>query len=214
MAASKSKLWLELLILYCCLPLLVLFDLFPFPPLLLLFSVCVYALFICRAYLKDWNAKPKFVWQRDKRFLLAIGWRFGLLMGLIAGVVLAFLPENLFSLVKESPDLVVALAIFYPLVSVVPQEFLYRAYFFHRYSSIFSSPVTLCLVSAGLFSYLHIIYVNWIALSMSFAGGLLFSYTYLRARSFFLVCLEHSLYGLWIFVVGLGDYFYINIFAA
>lgn len=214
MAASKSKLWLELLILYCCLPLLVLFDLFPFPPLLLLFSVCVYALFICRAYLKDWNAKPKFVWQRDKRFLLAIGWRFGLLMGLIAGVVLAFLPENLFSLVKESPDLVVALAIFYPLVSVVPQEFLYRAYFFHRYSSIFPSPVTLCLVSAGLFSYLHIIYANWIALSMSFAGGLLFSYTYLRARSFFLVCLEHSLYGLWIFVVGLGDYFYINIFAA
>jgi hypothetical protein len=43
---------------------------------------------------------------------------------------------------------------------------------------------------------------------MSFVGGLLFAYTFTRARSLPLVALEHGLWGDWLFTLGLGSYFY------
>ena len=44
------------------------------------------------------------------------------------------------------------------------------------------------------------------AVSLAFIGGLLFAYTYAQSRSTFACVLEHSLWGIWMFTLGMGDY--------
>ncbi|MGB1201871.1 MAG: CPBP family intramembrane glutamate endopeptidase, partial [Cognaticolwellia aestuarii] len=41
---------------------------------------------------------------------------------------------------------------------------------------------------------------------LAFLGGLLFSYTYAQSRSTFVCVIEHSLWGLWMFTLGVGQY--------
>jgi membrane protease YdiL (CAAX protease family) len=46
---------------------------------------------------------------------------------------------------------------------------------------------------------------------LSFFGGLIFAWRYLRTNSFWAVALEHALYGNLIFTIGLGVYFFTGI---
>ncbi len=98
--------------------------------------------------------------------------------------------------------------VLYPLLSVWPQEMLYRSLLFHRYRALFRTDIALILVSALAFGFAHVIFLNWIAVAMTVAGGFLFARDYARHRSLPLSCLEHSLYGCLIFTVGLGRFFY------
>ncbi|NIR70804.1 MAG: hypothetical protein GWN62_33160 [Aliifodinibius sp.] len=63
-------------------------------------------------------------------------------------------------------------------------------------------------MSALVFSFLHMVYGNWIAIGLSFGGGILFGLTYKRTQSLFWVTAEHVLYGWLVFTLGLGNYFY------
>lgn len=96
----------------------------------------------------------------------------------------------------------------YPLLSVWPQEMLYRAFLFTRYGPVFRSRTGTVLASAMAFGFAHILFLNWIAIGMTLIGGFLFATDYARHRSLRLTCLEHSLYGCLIFTVGLGRFFY------
>jgi membrane protease YdiL (CAAX protease family) len=98
--------------------------------------------------------------------------------------------------------------LFYPVLSVYPQELAFRAYFFHRYAPVFRSKIAMILASAVAFGYAHIILHNWIAIIFTTVGGLLFAVTYWRTRSLLATCLEHAIYGCYIFTVGWGWYFY------
>ncbi len=62
------------------------------------------------------------------------------------------------------------------------------------------------IVSATVFALAHIVYANWVALLLAFIGGLLFSFTYAQSRSTFVCVIEHSLWGLWMFTLGIGQY--------
>jgi membrane protease YdiL (CAAX protease family) len=62
--------------------------------------------------------------------------------------------------------------------------------------------------SAAAFAFLHIIFRNWIAVALTFAGGLLFAARYAETDSLFTSSFEHTLYGCWLFTIGLGQYFY------
>lgn len=61
-------------------------------------------------------------------------------------------------------------------------------------------------VSASVFALAHIVYANWVAVALAFAGGVLFAYTYAQSRSTFVCVIEHSLWGLWMFTIGIGRY--------
>lgn len=98
--------------------------------------------------------------------------------------------------------------VLYPVLSVWPQEVLYRAFLFARYRSLFRSDTGIIIASALAFGFAHVIFLNWIAIGMTTVGGLLFARDYARHRSLRLTCLEHSLYGCLIFTVGLGRFFY------
>lgn len=62
------------------------------------------------------------------------------------------------------------------------------------------------IVSATVFALAHIVYANLIAVCLAFLGGLLFSYTYAQSRSTFVCVIEHSLWGIWMFTLGIGGY--------
>jgi len=62
------------------------------------------------------------------------------------------------------------------------------------------------ILSATVFALAHIVYANLIAVCLAFLGGLLFSYTYAQSRSTFVCVIEHSLWGIWMFTLGIGSY--------
>jgi uncharacterized protein len=115
---------------------------------------------------------------------------------------------DLFSFPRERPFLWVVVVLLYPLVSALPQEVIFRVFFFHRYRSLFPDPRLMMLVSAGAFALAHLELGNLPALGLSFLGGLLFASTFGTTRSLPIVSLEHGLWGDWLFTVGLGVYFY------
>lgn len=123
-----------------------------------------------------------------------------------------FLPGlELFDFPQQEPRIWVMVMIFYPLFSVIPQSIIYRSFFFHRYKSLFGNEMMLFIAAAAMFSYAHLIYGHWISVFFTFAGGLMFNKVYQKTGSLPLSALVHALYGNWIFTVGLGGYFYVEV---
>jgi uncharacterized protein len=116
--------------------------------------------------------------------------------------------DLLFSLPRRSPVLWAAIMILYPILSGYPQELLFRAYFFQRYAAIFGRGWGIVAASALAFGFVHIIFGSWISVVLSAIGGLLFALTYMKSGSLLLTCMEHALFGNFIFTIGLGQFFY------
>ncbi|MEO0470276.1 MAG: CPBP family intramembrane glutamic endopeptidase [Bacteroidota bacterium] len=123
-------------------------------------------------------------------------------------LVAIFFPERLFDLPQEQPGLMLLIWIFYPLWSVLPQEVIFRPFFFHRYEDLFPSQNFLILINAICFGFVHIIFGNWIAVVGTILISLLLAWQYDKHRSLMGVSLEHALFGNWVFTVGLGSFFY------
>jgi membrane protease YdiL (CAAX protease family) len=118
------------------------------------------------------------------------------------------IPEHFFGLPRERPKTWVMVMIFYPLLSAIPQEIIFRSYFFRRFSILFPNALSIQTASALAFGWVHILLQNWVAVVFSAIGGYLFANTYGKTRSLAAVCFEHALYGCYIFTLGLGFYFY------
>jgi membrane protease YdiL (CAAX protease family) len=95
----------------------------------------------------------------------------------------------------------------YPLLSALPQEYVYRRFFFARYQSLLGNRL-LEVLNIILFGGLHLIYGNWEAVVLATAGGVLFTRNYKKNDSLLAVSVEHALFGMWIFTVGLGRFFF------
>lgn len=117
-------------------------------------------------------------------------------------------PEKMFGLLSRHPEFVPFLLLAYPILSALPQEFIFCSYFFKRYAPFFQSERARIIASAIVFAYAHVLFINWVAPVFSFVAGLIFAITYAKTRSLALVTIEHGLYGNVLFLVGLGWYFY------
>jgi len=95
----------------------------------------------------------------------------------------------------------------YPVASVIPQEIIYRVYFFHRYKELVPEKYLLMLSNAIIFGLTHFIYGNWVAPLATFLVSWIFIFNYFRTRSLMNVSLEHYFYGLIMFTVGFGFFF-------
>ena len=142
------------------------------------------------------------------RELRGLGLRFALLGPLLALATWLYFPDSFLSLPLERPWLWLAVLALYPLLSVWPQEALFRRFLLLRYQRLFGPGAGSVLASAAAFGFAHIVYGNALAVGLSAAGGLLFATSYRRHRSLALVCLEHALYGCLVFTIGLGRFFY------
>jgi membrane protease YdiL (CAAX protease family) len=122
------------------------------------------------------------------------------------------LPDMFLGMPRYRPRLWLAILIFYPLMSVLAQELVYRTFFFHRYGPLFGDRRWLAVMTNGaVFGFGHILFMNWVAVVGAFALGTLLAYRYERTRSYWAVCLEHTLYGWLIFTVGLGTFFFTGV---
>jgi uncharacterized protein len=134
------------------------------------------------------------------------GWAVAAVL-MTAGVAL-FDRSHLFDLPRQQPWLWLAVAVFYPLFSVYPQEVLFRAFLLHRYAPVFGTGRVAAAVSAAAFGFAHLIFGNPVSVLFTLAGGWIFARRYQRTRSLLTVSIEHALYGVLIFTIGLGRLFY------
>jgi len=117
-------------------------------------------------------------------------------------------PDLLYRLPRERTGLWLLILLLYPLLSVLPQHFLYRTFFLQRYQPLFGQGRLMRCVNALLFAWAHAFFLNPLAPLLTLIAGYLFADTWQRTRSFRLTCLEHALYGQLLFTTGLGWFFY------
>ena len=173
-------------------------------------ALWVWGLFCLALLLRDRGFERRQLWnlrglRQELRPMLL---RFAVLGTLIVLTVILLAPDSLLSLPRNNPGLWVTIMVAYPLASVYPQEVIFRAFFFRRYVALFGERWAMLVASAVAFGFVHIIFRNPIAISMTLVGGVLFSITYARSRSVLAASVEHALYGCLIFTIGIGSYFY------
>lgn len=113
--------------------------------------------------------------------------------------------ENLFEVAINKPKMWLIILFVYSLLSVYPQELLYRTFFFQRYQMLFNNEKLFLFVNAIVFSLGHIFFKNALVIVLTFLGGILFALTFNRTKSTLLVSIEHAIYGCWLFTVGMGS---------
>jgi uncharacterized protein len=203
----RSALIVEFVLIFFALPLAYRFSPLRIPVLPLLWVVTAYA-----------------SWQllRDPQFDRARLWNAGALPRRLNWILLLFVivafatwlavhrfaPELEWSFVRRNPGFWALVMVLYPVLSVYPQGLIYRAFFFERYVGVFPGRWSMILASAAAFAFMHIIFRNWVAVSLTFAGGFLFAARYAETGSLAASSFEHALYGCWLFTVGLGQFFY------
>ncbi len=117
-----------------------------------------------------------------------------------------FFPDWLFGFPRQRPFLWLGVMALYPLLSALPQEFIYRTFILRRYGPLFGDRTM--LASVLTFGFLHIIYLNILAVALSTIAGWIFVRNYAKNRSLAAVATEHALYGCIVFTIGLGRFFY------
>lgn len=154
---------------------------------------------------------PGFSWQTllwsrpDLRFVAGIS----VLLSLgIAVAVLWLRPDAFLGIPRHNPRLMAVIALFYPLLSALPQELVFRVLYFRRYDPVLPKSTIGMWLNAGVFSLAHLMYWNWVAVGVTFVGGLAFAFAYKRRGGFASAVLLHAVAGLMLFALGLDAWFY------
>lgn len=201
------RLWTEFLCLYFLAPLTLAIVLPPialFPGLL---TVTILGLTLLAV-------TPGFRWRDLVQGASRIGWGAVLTFAVATaavgyGVLMATQPAALLTLPREMPRLMVLIAFFYPFLSALPQEIIFRPLFFRRYGALLpTDPRAQVVLNAGVFAGAHLMYWSWIVAAMTFAGGLVFAWSYRIRGNFPEAVVLHSVAGVVVFALGLGIFFY------
>ena len=198
---------LEFSALFAGVPLLVYYRLLPNLPIPYLLFAALAAFLVLRSD-PSFDSSHLASWNNVRSQLLPLLARDALFLAFLGLAVRLFAPQLLFSFLKRAPGFWALVMLLYPLVSVYPQELIYRAFFFHRYAPLFGSGLLMIAASALAFGFVHIIFGNWLAVVLCIIGGFLFSLTYQHSGSLLFTCLDHAIFGNFIFTIGLGQFFY------
>lgn len=200
---SKKYLWGEMLLFFILIPLLLVLP--NIPLWLKIFPVVSgfsYVLFAVYSYSKFKIQLPRlqtrWFWKIFLIRLIPI-----IIFGYL--IVMYLMPQDLFRLIIEDTRLWIIILFVYSIGSVLPQELIYRNFFFNRYEKLFHQEWLFIVINALLFAISHLFLKSWIVLVMTFLGGIMFALTYRKTKSTILVTLEHSVYGLWLFSAGIGS---------
>ena len=192
----------ELALLFVIMPLLYVADALPVHKLIPLVALLVYCTIVMLVN-KPVNAN---------RFSLACDWKLILIRFVIINVVVFLvirfvLHGELFADLQKNRKLFYMI-LMYPLLSALPQEVIFREFFFYRYNTLFRNPSVLVIMNVVLFAFAHIYFGSWLVIIFTLVGGTIFALTYRQTRSLLAVTIEHTLYGLMVLCSGLGEYFY------
>ena len=198
---------LEFAAVFVIVPLLIYFRRIPNLPIPYLLITALVAFLILRTD-PTFKLSQLTAWGNFRPFLTNILIRDAVCLVGLGIAVYLLAPQLFFSLIRRSPGLWALIFLLYPLLSVYPQELLYRAFFFHRYQPLFGNGWVMLAASALSFGFVHIIFRNWLAVGLCLIGGFLFSLTYQASGSLLLACLDHAIFGNFLFTIGLGQFFY------
>lgn len=206
-SADRVYLLTEYAVLFFVLPAMFVFRSVHVPIILLLWSAAAACWWMLS---KDRTFDHRALWNPGGavRGLPAVLGLFCVGVGVLGWATSALAPDLFLSFPRERPGLWLAVLIAYPVLSVFPQNIVYRAFVFHRYRSLFTTRTSMILASAAAFCFGHIVFENVIALAVTALGGIIFAMTYDRHRSGLLVSIEHALYGGLLFTLGLGKFLY------
>ena len=164
---------------------------------------------LCGLYLHRHKAWPwRTLFAVDKPYLKLMLLRF---VPLAIGLwLLAWwvAPHSLFSFPLQRPQTWAMVMLLYPPLSVVPQEVISRVFFHKRYAPVFQKQGHMIVASGLFFGLTHLTLMHWLPIVICVVGGMLFAHTYVRTKSLLMVSIEHALFGMWVFTLGLGIYFY------
>lgn len=176
-----------------------------------LLPVVILLALICLAFLfADKTFEPSVLWNtRDfGRHLTEILIAF-VCIGIFLAAFTYFVYGHRFLVFPiDKPNACLIFILMYPLLSALPQEIIFKSFFFHRYGSIFPGPVPLILFNGLSFGLFHLWYANVIAPVFSVFAGMILAYRYLKTRSLIMITIEHSLLGIFLYIIGLGWFFY------
>ena len=228
-----TKEWLaaELALLFVALPVGLTFAPFPkgylFPVLWIVAALCLVYLWRSRRFERKqlWN-----LGEAVPHLPLIVG-RFVVLAAVLVGALVLLLPPTptaempqtreqfreagptlwtWFGLIKWNTGLYAAIMVLYPIFSVLPQNVIYRVFFFHRYGPLLGERWAMVAVGGATFGLGHLMFGNWVAPTLTALGGLLMMDTYRRSRSAAASWFEHALYGCFVWTLGIGRLFYYN----
>ena len=202
----RPALWLEFILIFAGTPLLILLVKDRWLMVGILWAGAAGAYLYSRRFNHDKAPEDRTFREKIKYVLV----RFAVLAPIIAAAAWKTMPGSFLSFPRERPGIWILVMVLYPVLSVWPQEMIYRAFVCNRYRPLFGVGGGYILASALAFGYMHIVFINSVAVVMSVLGGLLFAWNYARHRSLGLVSIEHALYGCLIFTVGLGRFFFIG----
>jgi len=198
----------EFLTLFIGIPMLLFFTASRVGIYMALWGAGIYALVVLRR-------APDFSWRR---LWLGDGWsraaqrrafcRFVVLAALVAVITAVAMPEHLLQFPLSRFWVWLLVMVLYPLLSIVPQELFFRSFYFARYSGFVTERAAGLLVNGLVFGFSHIVLNNWIAPSFCAIAGVILAHSYRQHRSLKWAVIEHSLYGCWIFTIGIGWYFF------
>lgn len=156
---------------------------------------------------------PGFRWAELGHGLGTLDWRFVGIVSLAATAASAALvwvmaPDHAFALPRRSTNSWLVILALYPFLSALPQELIFRALFFRRYGALFATRRLALGVNGALFAFAHLMFWNWVAIVLCFAGGIVFSRAHLSRGGFPQAVLMHALCGGIVFTLGLGMFFY------
>ena len=206
---GRLYLWSEFALLFLGLPLLLytqremLAGLLA-PILILLAAGCTVLLW------RDGSFKRRQLWNRSafRQHLRRTLWWFVPGSLVVGGGFALLRPDLLLTFPRFYPEVWLLILVTYPLLSVYPQEVIFRAFLFHRYHALFPSRWGKVTASGLTFGFAHIVFANWVAPAMTAVMGIQFALTYARTESTLQVAVEHGLWGLYAFTVGLGWFVY------
>lgn len=213
LSTNATWLWVEFLALFVIAPSLLATVLDPSQMFPALFGVTALGIALL------WFT-PDFRWRTLFEGVSSLNWSFVFVFSVATAitcyvVITATRPDALFFLFSnEAPRLsngwpiIIMIALFYPIVSALPQELVFRPLFFRRYEPILPEGFAAIVLNAGLFSLAHLMYWSWIVAAMTFFGGLAFAISYERRNNFAEAVILHSIAGVIVFAFGLGVYFY------
>lgn len=121
--------------------------------------------------------------------------RFLLVSLVVFCFVYIFHRELLYYLPQENPNPYLLTLVLYPFLSVIPQEIVYGAWYYQRYSKLFRSQITSIFVNSLLFGFAHMVFGNGVAIVGAFPVSFIFSHTYTKYNSLLVVIIEHFCYG-------------------
>jgi len=204
----KILIWTEFIILFLGIPLLLVSGKIMHPSSILLPLVAGLIIYF---YLQiDFRFRefirlqiPRETWIKQGIIVLLIG-------AVLTIGVWIFEPENLFNLPRGNWRIWIAMFFFYPIFSAYMQEVIYRLFLFKRYGFIFKSKISIILASAITFSYAHIVYFSVLSIVLTFLAGIYLAYVYYQTRSVLFVSILHGALGFFIFTVGLGQHFWLD----